>query len=588
MPSFRLLSRNARSRMALRLRSSIARQVRTVLMTAGALLLLLMLVQMATLAFNRTITTRLVDQRIAPMSQLQTIASDYQASWALADKVRTGNIAASGGAAALEEIRRALAEDWRGLDTMAPDLARQFADERIVADAALSRLQNILSGGDLDRLDFFLSGQLYSGVDPIILRATQMARALRVTATEDRATLRQVNFAAELLLVFAALVVAGGGVLLLRVSARHLVRPLVALADHLKAANAGTGSAQVPGLDRRDEIGAIAEALHHAAALKEQAQLAEIERQRAEAEHMKAEAALRQREADRARTVRERAERLDGIFARFDIVLSGLVGGLASAAMTMREMATTLAATSAQSRDRANAVAHSVSAVARKISAVQQDSVSLLTMVADLRGSAATTRTHSRDVIEQSGRNRNHAHQLSELVRGIGAALELITSIARQTNLLALNANIEANRAGAAGLGFAVVAREVKELALHSGEAAAQIGEQLLLINRTAEDVLGSVALVEQLATGVGAQADAFEGLAGAQEQASQRMVQSMTDTRGEMGEITASSREAHEGSDELVEAARRLVETADAVARQSEQLHAEFAALRAGVRQAS
>jgi len=55
----------------------------------------------------------------------------------------------------------------------------------------------------------------------------------------------------------------------------------------------------------------------------------------------------------------------------------------------------------------------------------------------------------------------------------------VITSIAQQTSLLALNAEIEAGRAGSAGRGFGVVANEVRKLAVHATEAAADITRKI-------------------------------------------------------------------------------------------------------------
>ncbi|SFL87780.1 methyl-accepting chemotaxis protein [Methylobacterium pseudosasicola] len=58
-------------------------------------------------------------------------------------------------------------------------------------------------------------------------------------------------------------------------------------------------------------------------------------------------------------------------------------------------------------------------------------------------------------------------------------ATEGVQTIARQTNLLALNATIEAARAEKAGAGFAVVAKEVKELSNASAGTATRIAQDL-------------------------------------------------------------------------------------------------------------
>src|SRR3546814_1536123 len=97
--------------------ASISGQLRQLLFAAGLLLALLIIAQLGALTVNRMISTRLVEQRIIPMGQLQTINSAYQTSWAIADKVQTGTIDKAGGGTALHDIRTALGEDRRELES---------------------------------------------------------------------------------------------------------------------------------------------------------------------------------------------------------------------------------------------------------------------------------------------------------------------------------------------------------------------------------------------------------------------------------------------------------------------------------------
>lgn len=91
--------------------------------------------------------------------------------------------------------------------------------------------------------------------------------------------------------------------------------------------------------------------------------------------------------------------------------------------------------------------------------------------------------------------------ELQQQMSEISGITEVIGGLARQTNLLSLNAAIEASRAGDAGLGFAVVAREVRKLSEESAGAVNQINQIVEAlqhkVTQTSQEVEKSSSAIE-------------------------------------------------------------------------------------------
>lgn len=254
--------------------------------------------------------------------------------------------------------------------------------------------------------------------------------------------------------------------------------------------------------------------------------------------------------------------------------LRGLIGRIQRSSVALMSTATAIQATSAEQQqvmaDYGASTSQAVAAV-KEISVTSQELVRTMTEVNDMAGSTGVKAAESRadlagmDVTMRTLAERTSSFgsklaTISERAATINLAVTTITKVADQTNLLSINAAIEAEKAGEYGLGFLVVAREIRRLADQTAVASLDIERMVkemqyavsagvMEMDKFSEQVRTGVSEIGAVSTKLGEIIEAVEGIS------------------GRFGQVTEGMRAQSQGAEQIREAMVRLAEGASRTA---------------------
>jgi len=236
-----------------------------------------------------------------------------------------------------------------------------------------------------------------------------------------------------------------------------------------------------------------------------------------------------------------------GSFNGFVTRVQQVMVAIADHTQTLTAASVQLASTSSQmsgnagdTSARAGTVAAAAEQVSTSINNVAASTEEMTASIAEIARAASAAVEGARRGMAVAESTNAMVAKLGMSSSEVGEVIKVITSIAQQTNLLALNATIEAARAGEAGKGFAVVAKEVKDLAKQTADATSDITTKVAAIQG---DSLAATAAIAEIVTMIGSMADSQTAIASAVEEQS-----------AVTNDIARSVHEAAEGSASIAE----------------------------------
>lgn len=292
-------------------------------------------------------------------------------------------------------------------------------------------------------------------IDGIVQRANAENAATELKAADEAEALTRLIWG----VAWVVLLALGGGVLGCLFA---IVRPIGYMTKTMEQVAAGDLDAEVPGLRRHDELGAMARALNVFKDGQLRVRALEIER---------SEASLRSEV--------ERREAIERVADAFDRTIVSIAETVENASCHIETAAVNLTSSVEETQHLSAAVATSSAQSSANAQAAAAASEQMASSVAEISRQVQEAHKIAREAVAQAENTNAKISHLSNSADRIGQVVRLIGSVAEQTNLLALNATIEAARAGEAGRGFAVVASEVKTLAAQTAKATDEIALQV-------------------------------------------------------------------------------------------------------------